>query len=100
MPSALRQVTTSTANGTEGKVYYSGEYLTTDAALANDHLVAYYMDLPDNMGGVEWYVGKVLKISKCGVWADTEFEDGKCWVRILESERGLRWVALTQPERC
>ena len=82
----------------ESKVYYSGDYLTTDDAPDKDARLAYYMELPDHMGGIEWYVGKVLKISKCGVWADTEFVDGKCWVRVLESERGLRWVALTEPE--
>ena len=56
--------------------------------------MAYFMSLPAEKGGTEWYKGTITKLSRCKVWADVEFDDGKAWVRWKPSERGLRWVVL------
>ena len=61
------------------------------------HSIAYFMDLPPDKGGADWYVGVVLRISKCGTWADVSFSDGKLWCKVLETERGARWVAVESP---
>jgi hypothetical protein len=57
--------------------------------------IAFFMDLPENKGGTEWFVGTVSRISK-GNWADIDFADGKLWCAVKESERGSRWVALSR----
>ncbi len=45
--------------------------------------------------GRNWFMGPLLRIGKGKVpWADVDFEDGKAWCKLVESERGLRWVAL------
>ena len=58
-------------------------------------LMAYFMDLPAEKGGAEWYKGAITKLSRHN-WADVEFDDGKAWVRWKPSERGLRWVVLVE----
>ena len=60
-------------------------------------LFAYFMALPDHMGGPDWYKGTVTRLSR-NKWADVDFEDGKAWCRVLPAERGLRWVALAETE--
>ena len=55
--------------------------------------IAFFFDMPDEKGGPEWYIGTVLRVSK-GVWVDVNFDDGKAWCKLEETERGQRWVAL------
>ena len=57
--------------------------------------VAYYLVLPDNLGGTEWYVGEVVRVSR-GHWVDVKFVDGALWCSFKETERGLRWVIMEQ----
>uniref|UniRef100_A0A7S2FNL6 Uncharacterized protein n=1 Tax=Haptolina brevifila TaxID=156173 RepID=A0A7S2FNL6_9EUKA len=66
--------------------------VTDDPVQAGMEL-AYFMDLPPAMGGRDWFVGKVLRMSR-SAWADVHFPDGKLWLAVKESERGARWVAL------
>lgn len=55
--------------------------------------IAYYLALPEEKGGVNWYRGQVTRISK--TWADVSFPDGKLWCSCKPAERGLRWVVFT-----
>lgn len=59
--------------------------------IAEGRKLAYYMEVAESMGGTDWFVGEVLRVSK-GNWVDVEFADGKLWVSAKPSERGLRWV--------
>ena len=51
------------------------------------------MELPEEQGGTDWFVGRVTRVSR-STWMDVAFEDGALWCRVLESERGARWVSL------
>ena len=46
--------------------------------------VAYYLVLPDNLGGTEWYVGEVVRVSH-GNWVDVKFVDGALWCSFKET---------------
>jgi hypothetical protein len=71
---------------TEGKVEAGAE-------------IAFFMDLPEEKGGQDWFVGKITRLNKGKKhWADVDFEDGKLWCQLHEHERGEsgRWVLLQQ----
>jgi len=55
--------------------------------------LAYYLELPANKGGHEWFVGEVIRTSR-GHWVDVSFSDGKLWLSCKPSERGQKWVLL------
>ena len=65
----------------------------SDEPLTVGTKVTFYMQLPEDKGGIEWYLGSVARMSRSN-WVDVEFPDGKLWCSMKASERGTRWVAL------
>ena len=65
----------------------------SDEPLTVGTKVAFYMQLPEDKGGIEWYLGSVARMSRSN-WVDVEFPDGKLWCSMKPSERGTQWVAL------
>ena len=69
------------------------EAVQPEGDIAVGDSLAYFMSLPEAMGGDEWYIGEVLRVSR-GVWTEVQFSDGKLWLRTQASERGSRWAKL------
>ena len=73
-----------------------GDHLVSEDELKVGQCIAFFMDLPEEKGGTDWYVGEVTRLSR-SYWADVTFPDGKLWCAVKPSERGARWVALVVP---
>ena len=74
----------------------AGEYLASQKELeVGDHL-AFFLVMPEEKGGDDWYVGKVGRLCK-PYWADVIFPDGNLWCAVKPSERGSRWHPVVVP---
>jgi len=64
-----------------------------EGELEEGSMIGYYLVVPQELGGVDWYAGEVSRITR-GTWADVMFSDGKLWCSVKPTERGTRWVML------
>ena len=80
----------------ESSPYVRGDHVAHTGPLEVGQSLAYFMILPEEKGGTDWYVGEVTRLCKPH-WADVEFPDGRLWCSVKPSERMARWVALLAP---